>query len=215
MLSPFKRAGRHHTVVAAYLALFTALGGSAYAAFEVTGDEIVDGTVRTADLADDAVTPTKIRYSSVDGAKIINGSVTGPDVGNESLTGYDIADGSVRGPDLGLATVKHDTTSEWAMSKTATASCPSGKKAVGGGGEIRRKDGEYGRGPENLVSLVQSSPEGSSGWTVRGEVIDRPGIPEFTFAYDDGYVTGFSSYIVDDDFSYTGPWVLRAWAVCG
>ena len=54
----------------AYLALFFAMGGTAYAAAKWTGAEIVDG------------------------------SLTGADVAADSLTGADIAPGSIQGADL-------------------------------------------------------------------------------------------------------------------
>src|SRR5688500_14679643 len=58
---PRPTAGISHTTVVAYLALFVALGGSAYAAATITGADVVDrsltgvdirnGTVRSADVA--------------------------------------------------------------------------------------------------------------------------------------------------------------------
>jgi hypothetical protein len=45
MRSTFRRLARRHTTAVAYLALFAALGGSAYAAVTVTGKQIKDGTV--------------------------------------------------------------------------------------------------------------------------------------------------------------------------
>ena len=56
--------------VAATLALFVALGGSAYAGLAVTGSNVVNG--------------------SLSGADVHDGSLTGADVRNESLTGADI-----------------------------------------------------------------------------------------------------------------------------
>jgi len=78
-----RRAGRHHNVVAPYLALFVALGGSAYAAATVTSADILDETIQSVDIGQDAVTLDRLHYDSVNGSKIINGSVTGPDVANE------------------------------------------------------------------------------------------------------------------------------------
>ncbi len=48
--------GRHGIAI---VALFIALGGTAYAANTVRSADIVDGTVQTQDLANKAVTPTK------------------------------------------------------------------------------------------------------------------------------------------------------------
>ena len=58
------RAPGHATVVA-YLALFIALGGTAYAVNTVRSEDIVDGQVRNADLAKGAVTSSKIARGAV------------------------------------------------------------------------------------------------------------------------------------------------------
>src|SRR4051812_49444966 len=50
MRSIFRRLARRHTTAVAYLALFAALGGSAYAAVTVTGKQIKDGTVTGKDV---------------------------------------------------------------------------------------------------------------------------------------------------------------------
>jgi hypothetical protein len=76
-----RRTGRiSHTTVVAYLALFVALGGSAYAAATITGRDVVD--------------------RSLTGADIRNGSVRSADVRN--LTGDDLGSGDpwrLRSPD--------------------------------------------------------------------------------------------------------------------
>jgi hypothetical protein len=59
MRSILKRLFRRHTTAVAYLALFAALGGSAYAAATITGENIVDGTVGSADLGPAAATEEK------------------------------------------------------------------------------------------------------------------------------------------------------------
>jgi hypothetical protein len=62
--------------IAATLALFIALGGSATAAFVITGRDIKDGSIRGVDIRDS--------------------SLRGKDLKNNSLTGADIANGSLR-----------------------------------------------------------------------------------------------------------------------
>jgi hypothetical protein len=69
-----------HTTVVAYLALFVALGGSAYAAATITGRDVVD--------------------RSLTGADIRNGTIRSPDV--RSITGADLGPGEpwrLRSPD--------------------------------------------------------------------------------------------------------------------
>jgi hypothetical protein len=221
MRSPIRRLGRNHTVVAAYVALFTALGGSAYAANVVTSTDIADETIQAQDIApgavaneelrDESVTHHKLHYSSVDGSKVINGSLSGPDVANGGLSGADLADGSVKAADLNLVTVQQESGSDPQMAKTVSATCPSGMTPTGGGGNILAP---WGANPQNRISLVQSQPTGSS-WTVRAEVIKHPATLDFTLKKDEeGYVTGVASYIKADHLTYDGSWPVKAWAVC-
>jgi hypothetical protein len=51
-----------------YLALFVALGGTAYAAAAWTGDNIVDGTLGSADIADGSVTPQDLSKVYIEGS---------------------------------------------------------------------------------------------------------------------------------------------------
>src|SRR3954447_1606058 len=69
-----------HATVVAYLALFFAMSGTAYAAVQWTGANIQDGSLTGADVQD--------------------GSLTGADVAPNSITGDNIAPGSISGTDL-------------------------------------------------------------------------------------------------------------------
>lgn len=70
------RAGRHiRSNVVAYLALFVALGGTSYAAANITSAQIKNGTIQGKDIKD--------------------GSVKSPDVGNGSLLAKDFKKGQI------------------------------------------------------------------------------------------------------------------------
>lgn len=71
--------------VTSMLALFIALGGSAYAA-----TKLQKNTVGTKQIKANAVTTAKLKKNSVTGAKIKAGAVTGEKVADGSLTGADI-----------------------------------------------------------------------------------------------------------------------------
>jgi Collagen triple helix repeat (20 copies) len=64
------RLSRRHTTAVAYLALFAALGGSAYAAVTVTGQNIKDGTVTGKDVKNRSLGTSKLSATAL-------GSLTG------------------------------------------------------------------------------------------------------------------------------------------
>ena len=79
--------------VAATLALVIAVGGgAAYAANTVFSTDIVNGEVKTPDIAAAAVTAAKLQADAVSTGKIADESVRGRDVFDNSLTGDDLAD---------------------------------------------------------------------------------------------------------------------------
>ena len=65
MRSILKRLLRRHTTAVAYLALFAALGGSAYAAVTVTGSNIKDGTVTGKDVKNRSLGTNKLSPTAV------------------------------------------------------------------------------------------------------------------------------------------------------
>jgi hypothetical protein len=233
MRSRLRRPDIYRNAALAFLALTLALAGTARAAPYITSENILDETIRSEDigpgavgpdelasqavtldrLGDNSVTGTKVADGTVWGVDVHNGSLSGADVADGSLTGFDVANASLKAADLGLVTVTAQSSDDPETTKTATAYCPAGKKVLGGGGDILRT-GPY--SPAQLVSLGQSMPtDDGTGWTVRAEVIDHPGIPEFTLHYnDDGVVDGFASWIVEDDFSFRDDWAVKASAIC-
>jgi hypothetical protein len=86
-------------LVIACVALFAALTGSAIAAGvgknTVRSPQIVDGTIRTVDLRDNAVAAGKIAPDAVDTTEIAENGVDSSDVAPESLTAQDLAPSSV------------------------------------------------------------------------------------------------------------------------
>jgi hypothetical protein len=88
-----------------YVALFIALSGSAYAVTlapsnSVNSASIIDGQVRTPDLASKAVTRSKVKDGSIDGSKLADGAVNGSKVAAGSLNGAVIKDGTIDRADL-------------------------------------------------------------------------------------------------------------------
>jgi hypothetical protein len=99
--------------VVGFLALFVALGGSAYAVNTVNSTDIVDGQVKSVDIGDGEVNSADVKDQSLTtfdvstflGADIVDGTLTGDDVADGSLTGFDIKDGQIGQVDLADGTV--------------------------------------------------------------------------------------------------------------
>ena len=64
MRSILKRLSRRHGTAVAYLALFAALGGSAYAAVTVTGKNIKNGTITGRDVKNRSLGTNKLRQDT-------------------------------------------------------------------------------------------------------------------------------------------------------
>ena len=65
MRSILRRLARRHSTAVAYLALFAALGGSAYAAAAVTGNDIKDGTITGSDVKNRSLGTKKLTRKAV------------------------------------------------------------------------------------------------------------------------------------------------------
>ena len=63
--SALRRLSRRHSTAVAYLALFVALGGSAYAAVTVTGQNIKDGTITGKDVKSRSIGTGKLSATAV------------------------------------------------------------------------------------------------------------------------------------------------------
>jgi hypothetical protein len=87
--------------IVAYLALFVALGGtSAYAANSVFSTDIVDGQVKTPDLAVNAVTSGRILDNTVQWQDLAVDSVTSSRVKDGTIGGYDMVPDTVTGNEV-------------------------------------------------------------------------------------------------------------------
>ncbi|HKB49990.1 MAG TPA: hypothetical protein VKC63_01000 [Solirubrobacterales bacterium] len=94
-------------LVISCLALFLALAGSAFAAkaASVSSRQIVDGTVRTIDLRDNAVNSPKIADASVTANDLGTNSVGADEIAENAVTSPKVAPDSLTAGDLGPASV--------------------------------------------------------------------------------------------------------------
>ena len=165
-------------LVVASLALGIALTGTSYA----TVLNVPDGSVTTAKIKNGAVTTPKLKNDAVTVDKLAANAVTAGQVKNGSLLKEDFKSGQlpagppgppgprgVPGPKgspgiSGLQRVDAATSSSSSNSKAVVATCPSGKRVVGGGAQVT------GSGA-NKVSINQSFPD-STGDRWNGNAVE-------------------------------------------
>jgi len=153
----------------------------------VGSSQIADGSVRAVDLGGGVVTTAKLQNGAVTDAKIANNAVTNPKISAESVTTGKLGNESVTGAKLSASIlgqlVKNVSYVTAKSSKgnnesprDATAPCPTGKQAIGGGAKILST-------PEmKNVAITQSAPVFDSGGKATGWFAQaRPiGAPEAT-----------------------------------
>ena len=155
-------------LVVACLALGIALGGTGSAAVlnvpdgSVTTAKIKNGAVTTAKLKNDAVTVDKLAANAVTSGQVKNGTLLKDDFKSGQLPAGPPGPAGPRGlpgpkgaPGVsGLERVDAATSSSSANSKSVVATCPSGKRVIGGGAQAT------GSGA-NKVSINQNFPDSS------------------------------------------------------
>ena len=99
MLAKFRPRSVYDVMAALSLFLVIA-GGSAYAANTVFSTDIVDGQVKTPDLAGTAVTNSKLGNNSVGTGKVADNSLAAVDLAPGSVGASEVADNSLGGADV-------------------------------------------------------------------------------------------------------------------
>jgi hypothetical protein len=174
MRSTLMRLSRRHTTAVAYLALFVALGGSAYAAVTVTGKNIKDGTITGKDVRNRSLGTSKLSASAL-GSLAGERGPSGPQgaSGPKGATGPRGPEGPIgqTGPDgiqgaPGVSGIEYRVSSGVSVPKGETVeedvSC-GGKSVLGGGSANFPYDS-----PARIVSSAPGTQNGtSSGWTVQ------------------------------------------------
>lgn len=140
-------------LVISCVALGLALGGTGYA----TVLAVPKNSVGTAQLKNGAVTTKKLASNAVTSSQVKNRSLLSADFRPGQLpagpTGPQGAQGPAGTPGIsGLQRFDVVTSSSSTSPKTAIATCPSGKRPVGGGARV------IGNGA-NVVSIIENFPD--------------------------------------------------------
>jgi hypothetical protein len=114
--------------VIACVALFLSLGSSAaYAANTIFSTDIVDGEVKTADLADQGVTTPKIAFNSIGTGRVIDNTITSADLkgadakGSISVGAGAVANGRCKDFALSIGGAKAGETALFSLRAAAPA----------------------------------------------------------------------------------------------
>ena len=139
----------------ACLALFVALGGTVYAAGRISGKQIKPSSLPGNRIKPRTITANRIRKTTLTGRQIKKHSLTGDQINQGTLTEVSAAS---------LANVHYESVTVFLPighpSAMATANCPSGSYAIGGGATVSHKD-------EATVNESGPSPL-HTGWTATG-----------------------------------------------
>lgn len=173
MLSPLRSSTRHATVVA-YLALFVAVGGTSYAALTITGKNVKDSSLSGLDIKNSTLTGADVKNRSLRARDFRAGQlpagpqgppgVQGPAgaQGPKGDTGAEGPKGDTGSPGIsGLEEVNAVSNFDSNSPKFAQASCPVGKRVIGGGAFVNAP----GNGPVAVQTSVPLSGAGL-GWSV-------------------------------------------------
>jgi hypothetical protein len=166
------------TVIAS-IALFVSLGGVSYgvASGSVDSREIKNGTVQSRDVRDGALRGRDIANGTIKSRDVRDGALRGVDINDRSLGGNDLADNTLGDREINepaldvqrlagidasryvknVRRVQSATANDPSTPKTAPrASCPKGKRVVGGGARVVAPAG-------TPVALSINAPSGN-GW---------------------------------------------------
>ena len=207
-----------HPVLVAYLALFVALGGSSYAAVQlsknsVRSKHIKNGQVKRADLRKNAVNGAKVKDGSLQAADFAAGQLPGGqpgpqgpqglqgergaqgEKGDQGLQGEpglqgDKGDqGEAGSPGIsGLESVSAQSDSNSTAVKSASVDCPEGKRPLGGGGVV------FGAAQDVVVN--QSYPKDLNGDSTGTDLV--------------GWTVGAWETAAGQD----SDWRIRVYAIC-
>jgi hypothetical protein len=159
----------------ALVALFFALGGTVYAASgKISGSQIQPRSLPGNRLKAHSVTGTQIKNGSIGGPQLKSGSISGTQIQPGSLGATQINQTTLTGISAAnIQTVQYVTSTVTLVpgakaGTSATATCPTGMKVIGGGTTLSNK--EFG-------SVLESAPNAErSGWYANGFLIREVGV---------------------------------------
>jgi hypothetical protein len=211
---------RHLSVanVLSCIALFVALGGSAFAAMKLNANQ-----VKAVNIAPQAVTNAKLKREAVTSGKIKNGTVNALDLGAGQVTSEKIATGAVTGKKIAKKAVSPRTLAEEAVTtdKLANGSVAAAKLLPSFYAQLV-KNVTYVNSESAVNNLIEKSAEAicptgkqaiGGGARVNGSLQDVA-VTGSNPASVGTTRTGWQAFGRDVDGTPTGNWSVEAFAVC-
>lgn len=157
------------TVIAS-LALLFALSGTAVAGALITGANVKNNSLTGIDVKNESLGTADVKNGSLLPKDFKAGTLPAGQQGPAGPPGPPGAPGAQGNPGIngvaGLQIVNEVSTVDSSSQKIVTATCPAGKRAIGGGGFA------YNLGFPSEVALVASFPFNASGWRVAAQEIN-------------------------------------------
>ena len=211
---------RHLSVanVLSVTALFVALGGTAFAAVQLS-----PGQVKAVNIAQQAVTNPKIKQQAVTSGKIKNGGVNALDIGAGQVTSEKIATGAVTGKKIAKKAVSPRTIANEAVTteKLASESIVASKLSASFYGQLVRNVAYFSESSatnsEANKAVTASCPNGkeavAGGARLEGELAEV----SLTGSYpvSNGAVrTGWEALAHETGAGQAGTWSVVAFVIC-
>jgi trimeric autotransporter adhesin len=137
----------------------------------VIGSKLAPGAIGATQLADGSVRSSKLGGGVVTEAKIKNGAVSANKLGEGAVSSGKLASSFLAQLVRNVTYVNAESASNEEIAKSATASCPAGKQAIGGGARVS--------GELKDVAVTGSNPfvSGASrtGWSAFARDVDGVG----------------------------------------
>lgn len=211
---------RHLSVanVLSCIALFVALGGSAFAAVKLNA-----GQVKAVNIARQAVTNAKIKTQAVTSGKIKNGTVNALDLGAGQVTNEKLATGAVTGKKIAKKAVSPRTIATEAVTadKLANGAIVASKLSTSFYEQLVRnvayESKQSSSNSEPNKSVTATCPSGKEvvggGVRLEGELAEVSVTGSYPFSSGSSR-TGWEAIAHETGPGQTGNWSVIAFAIC-
>jgi hypothetical protein len=120
----------------AYLALFVALGGTAYAAATIGTDDVINDSLLSEDIKNASLTGGDLREGTIGSGRVANDSLTSADVKDDTLRADDILNGTIGSSDIAANSLGGGRITDNSLKGTDIQESSLDLSGFGGGGAV-------------------------------------------------------------------------------